>query len=89
MLLAVLFRCDHCLITGRFQPPFHPCGLIQSGKCTYGHPVKPVALTDDCGAVERLGIGVSLTQGDYCNLKITTPEDLAVAEALFAWREQQ
>lgn len=41
------------------------------------------ALTDDCGAVERLGIGVSLTQGDYCNLKITTPEDLAVAEALF------
>ena len=22
------------------------------------------ALTDDCGAVERLGIGVSLTQGD-------------------------
>ena len=47
------------------------------------------ALTDDCGAVERLGIGVSLTQGDYCNLKITTPEDLAVAEALFAWREQQ
>ena len=40
-------------------------------------------------AVERLGIGVSLTQGDYCNLKITTPEDLAVAEALFAWREQQ
>ena len=44
------------------------------------------ALTDDCGAVERLGIGVSLTQGDYCNLKITTPEDLAVAEALFAWR---
>lgn len=23
-------------------------------------------------AVERLGIGVSLTQGDYCNLKITT-----------------
>ena len=47
------------------------------------------ALTDDCGAVERLGIGVCLTQGDYCNLKITTPEDLAVAEALFAWREQQ
>ena len=47
------------------------------------------ALTDDCGAVERLGIGVSLTQGDYCNLKITPPEDLAVAEALFAWREQQ
>lgn len=45
------------------------------------------ALTDDCSAVERLGIGVALTQGDYCNLKLTTPEDLAVAEALLAWRE--
>lgn len=44
-------------------------------------------LTDDCSAVERLGIGVSLTQGDYCNLKLTTPEDMAVAEALLAWRE--
>ena len=39
-------------------------------------------LTDDCGAVERLGIGVALTQGDYRNLKLTTPEDIAMAEAL-------
>lgn len=45
------------------------------------------ALTDDCSAVERLGIGVALTQGDYCNLKLTTPEDVAMAEALLAWRE--
>ena len=45
--------------------------------------------TDDCAAVERLGIGVALTEGDYCNLKLTTPEDLAVAEALLAWREEQ
>ena len=41
------------------------------------------------GMEEYWDDGVSLTQGDYCNLKITTPEDLAVAEALFAWREQQ
>ena len=46
------------------------------------------ALTDDCSAVERLGIGVALTQGDYCNLKLTTPEDVAMAEALLAWREE-
>lgn len=45
-------------------------------------------LTDDCAAVERLGIGVALTQGEYRNLKITTPEDMAVAEALLAqWDE--
>ena len=45
------------------------------------------ALTDDCSAVERLGIGVAITQGDYCNLKLTTPEDIATAEALLTWRE--
>lgn len=45
------------------------------------------ALTDDCAAVERLGIGVALTKGSYRNLKITTPEDLAVGEALLNWRE--
>ena len=45
-------------------------------------------LTDDCSAVERLGIVVALTQGDYRNLKITTPEDLAVAEALLGWEDE-
>lgn len=45
-------------------------------------------LTDDCGAVERLGIGVALTQGDYRNLKVTTPEDMAVAEALLDWEDE-
>ena len=45
-------------------------------------------LTDDCSAVERLGIGVILTPGDYRNLKITTPEDLAVAEALLEWEDE-
>ena len=45
-------------------------------------------LTDDCGAVERLGIGVALTQGDYRNLKLTTPEDMAMAEALLEWEDQ-
>lgn len=39
-------------------------------------------LTDDCAAVERLGMKVALTQGDERNIKLTTPEDLAVAQAL-------
>ena len=45
------------------------------------------ALTDDCSAVERLGIGVALTEGDYRNLKITTPEDLAAAGAFLEQEE--
>ena len=39
-------------------------------------------LTDDCAAVERLGMRVVLTRGDERNIKLTTPEDLAVAQAM-------
>ena len=39
-------------------------------------------LTDDCSAVERLGMKVVLTEGDVRNLKLTTPEDILTAEAL-------
>jgi 2-C-methyl-D-erythritol 4-phosphate cytidylyltransferase len=38
--------------------------------------------TDDASLVERLGQAVSLIPGDYGNLKITTPEDLTIAESL-------
>lgn len=37
-------------------------------------------ITDDCSAVERLGMKVSLTAGDERNFKLTTPTDLALAE---------
>lgn len=43
--------------------------------------------TDDCQLVERLGRPVRLVQADYGNLKITTPEDAAVAEILLRRRE--
>ena len=38
--------------------------------------------TDDCQLVERLGFLVRLSQGSYYNIKITTPEDLPVAQAI-------
>lgn len=37
--------------------------------------------TDDASLVERLGIPVRVVESDYRNIKITTPEDLLVAEA--------
>lgn len=43
-------------------------------------------VTDDCSAVEALGHPVYLIEGSYENIKITTPEDLALAEALLAAR---
>lgn len=39
-------------------------------------------VTDDCSAVERLGMKVSLTAGDERNIKLTTPADLALAELM-------
>lgn len=41
-----------------------------------------VELTDDCSAVERLGVPVHLTAGAYENIKLTTPEDIFTAEAI-------
>lgn len=37
--------------------------------------------TDDASLVERLGLSVRIVPGDYGNFKITTPEDLVLAEA--------
>lgn len=42
------------------------------------------AFTDDASVVERLGFKVTLCEGDRRNLKITTREDLLIAEALIA-----
>ena len=41
-----------------------------------------IQLTDDAALVEQLGLKVKCVMGSYGNLKITTPEDLIVAEAL-------
>ncbi|OUN25023.1 2-C-methyl-D-erythritol 4-phosphate cytidylyltransferase [Pseudoflavonifractor sp. An85] len=45
-------------------------------------------LTDDCSAVERLGMPVSLVEGDRNNIKLTTPADLAVARVILeGWNQ--
>lgn len=41
-------------------------------------------VTDDASMVERLGAGVRVFFGSYANIKVTTAEDLAIAEALIA-----
>ena len=45
------------------------------------------SFTDDCAAVEAMGQAVRATHGSYENIKITTPEDILVAEA-FLHREE-
>ena len=46
-------------------------------------------VTDDATAVERLGYKVKLYMGDYKNIKVTTPEDLALARIIAReWKER-
>jgi len=39
-------------------------------------------VTDDAALVERLGAKVRMVKGSYSNIKITTPEDLVLAQAI-------
>ncbi|MEH7546918.1 MULTISPECIES: 2-C-methyl-D-erythritol 4-phosphate cytidylyltransferase [Bacillaceae] len=45
--------------------------------------------TDDASLVERLDFPVSIVEGDYDNIKLTTPEDLYFAEAIIKKREKE
>lgn len=38
--------------------------------------------TDDCQLVEAMGVKICMTPSDYKNIKITTPEDMAIAEVI-------
>ena len=40
------------------------------------------AITDDCSAVENLGMSVKIVEGDERNIKVTTPMDLQIARLL-------
>ena len=48
---------------------------------------KALPLTDDCSAAEAAGLPVALTAGSEENIKITTPIDLVLAEAILRRRE--
>lgn len=41
-----------------------------------------VQLTDDCSAVEHMGMSVRIVEGDERNIKVTTPMDLKIAQML-------
>ena len=50
---------------------------------------KPAAVTDDASVVELLGHRVVVAQGRYENIKITTPEDLVLAEHFLEELQQE
>ena len=46
-------------------------------------------ITDDASVAEKSGVKISLFEGSYENIKITTPEDLLLAEAIFQYRNKK
>ncbi|MBC1318038.1 2-C-methyl-D-erythritol 4-phosphate cytidylyltransferase [Listeria booriae] len=46
--------------------------------------------TDEASLVERMGVAVHMVEGSYNNIKVTTPEDIAFAEAILQekWRNR-
>ena len=43
--------------------------------------------TDDSMLVERMGCKVKMIMGSYENIKITTPEDIVIAESILKDKE--
>ena len=46
------------------------------------HKAQHMDFTDDASVSEAAGYAVELIEGSYDNIKITTPEDLAMAESI-------
>lgn len=45
------------------------------------------ALTDDASVAEKFGLTIRLIAGSYENIKITTPEDLLLAESIMGTKK--
>lgn len=55
-------------------------------KMAYAQEFRP-QFTDDASVVEAMGVDVALVDGNRDNIKLTTPEDMQMAEALLRCRE--
>lgn len=71
---------------------------VQTPQCFYVDELKRayeqaqrdgVSVTDDASVMEHMGKTVHLVEYSGCNLKLTTPDDLRLAQALIREREMQ
>ena len=71
-------QVDRSRIYGAQTPQIFKSELLKAAY-TQGYDT---LFTDDASVAERYGIRLSFTEGERYNIKITTPEDLALANAL-------
>lgn len=77
---VVVTTPDRSMLSAIQTPQVFDISLLRAAlkKAAKTHAV----ITDDCSAVELLGMSVKIVEGDERNLKVTTPMDLKVAEML-------
>jgi 2-C-methyl-D-erythritol 4-phosphate cytidylyltransferase len=67
-------------------PQLFPCDTIREA---YGRAMKESFYsTDDSALVEKYGGRIRIVMGSYTNVKVTTPEDLRIAELFLTMRNQ-
>lgn len=74
---------DRSVLYGAQTPQVFHSGLLKSA---YGQAYD-TAFTDDASVVEKYGTSPSFVIGERLNIKVTTPEDLILAEAILRIRE--
>jgi 2-C-methyl-D-erythritol 4-phosphate cytidylyltransferase len=60
--------------------------MFRAGLLAQALQIAPAGVTDEAAAIEALGLKPRLVAGSRDNLKVTYPEDFAVAEAILARR---
>lgn len=65
-----------------FLPDIIKCALTAAAE-------NELAITDDCSAVEELGMPVRLVTGDADNIKLTTPRDIDLGRIILRQREAE
>jgi len=77
---VVLETPDRSTLQAIQTPQVFDCDLLKSA--LKKAKSDKAAITDDCSAVELMGMAVRIVEGDERNIKVTTPMDLKIAELL-------
>jgi 2-C-methyl-D-erythritol 4-phosphate cytidylyltransferase len=83
-------RCtiDRAALWAIQTPQVFSFRLISGAYDAYAASGLPDDVTDDAALLERLGQRVAIFPGSYANIKITTRDDILIAEALLRGAEQ-
>ncbi len=83
---AVLETLDRAKLRAAQTPQAFRLGLLR--KAYMGSEERLRAATDDASLVESVGGRVLVVAGEKTNIKLTTPEDLILAEAILSTRHE-